>query len=541
MSFRDTQNPGIGGLDELTDAETSFIQNLAGLSYAQGDILYHNGTNLVRLAAGTNGQFLKTQGAGANPVWATVSGAGDVVGPSSATDNAIVRFDSTTGKLIQNSGVTISDNNDLTAYDATNDGNPEFRLGAADAEELHVQTVYDTGAQTLSHVLFTTDVASATADKGLYRFNVDGTDILDIDDGGINFAASKGISIAGTDIITDSAGTATLSNIDALDATTEATIEAAIDTLANLTSIQGRTVTLADAGTNAFFGWDDTAGAYENLTAAEAEAIIEPLIDTLANLTSVQGLTITLADAGADALFGWDDSAAAYQNLSAADARTALGLATTDSPQFTAINLGHASDTTLARVSAGVVSIEGVNIVTESATQTLTNKTLTSPTLTTPSAFTTGGTITLAENTSIALDPAGSADGKWTGITITGTSGYAQAFGDLVYLDPTDSRWEAADANAASGADGDARGILGMVVSAGTDGNACTILLVGVIRADAKFPAFTINNPIYVSETAGSVTQTQPTTTDVVIRIVGAALTADEMYFNPDFTWTTHT
>lgn len=34
---------------------------------------------------------------------------GDVNGPASATDNAIARFDGTTGKLIQNSGVTISD------------------------------------------------------------------------------------------------------------------------------------------------------------------------------------------------------------------------------------------------------------------------------------------------------------------------------------------------------------------------------------------------------------------------------------------------
>lgn len=151
------------------------------------------------------------------------------------------------------------------------------------------------------------------------------------------------------------------------------------------------------------------------------------------------------------------------------------------------------------------------------------------------------GTQVLAENASIQLDPAGSADGKYTGITVTGIAGYTQAFGDLVYLDPTDSRWEAADANSASGADGDARGLLAMVVSAGTDGTACTLLLNGIIRADAKFPTFTVNNPIYVSETAGSVTQTQPTTTDVVIRIVGAALTADEMYFNPDNTWITHT
>ena len=40
-------------------------------------------------------------------------GLGDVVGPSSSTDNALARFDSTTGKLIQNSLVTVSDTGDL--------------------------------------------------------------------------------------------------------------------------------------------------------------------------------------------------------------------------------------------------------------------------------------------------------------------------------------------------------------------------------------------------------------------------------------------
>lgn len=45
----------------------------------------------------------------------TGSGSGDVVGPGSATDNAIVRFDNTTGKLIQNSAVTIADTTGLIA------------------------------------------------------------------------------------------------------------------------------------------------------------------------------------------------------------------------------------------------------------------------------------------------------------------------------------------------------------------------------------------------------------------------------------------
>ncbi len=44
-------------------------------SDAQGDILYYNGTDYVRLAAGTSGHFLKTQGAGANPIWAAATGS----------------------------------------------------------------------------------------------------------------------------------------------------------------------------------------------------------------------------------------------------------------------------------------------------------------------------------------------------------------------------------------------------------------------------------------------------------------------------------
>lgn len=47
-----------------------------------------------------------------------------------------------------------------------------------------------------------------------------------------------------------------------------------ITTLVNLVSIQGRTVTLADAGANAIWGWDDIASAYENLTAAEVLTIV---------------------------------------------------------------------------------------------------------------------------------------------------------------------------------------------------------------------------------------------------------------------------
>ena len=45
------------------------------------------------------------------------------------------------------------------------------------------------------------------------------------------------------------------------------------------------------------------------------------------------------------------------------------------------LELGHASDTTLSRSSAGVLAVEGVEIPTVSSTSTLTSKTLTSPKL----------------------------------------------------------------------------------------------------------------------------------------------------------------
>lgn len=54
---------------ELTKLEWESIATHKADGQAQGDILYFNGTSWVRLPAGTAGQLLKTQGAGANTVW----------------------------------------------------------------------------------------------------------------------------------------------------------------------------------------------------------------------------------------------------------------------------------------------------------------------------------------------------------------------------------------------------------------------------------------------------------------------------------------
>lgn len=140
--------------------------------------------------------------------------------------------------------------------------------------------------------------------------------------------------------------------------------------------------------------------------------------------------------------------------------------------------------------------------------------------------------------TSIALDPAGSADGTYTGITVTGTAGTTLAFGDLVYLAAADSRWELADADAAS-TSGDV--MLGMCVLAAADGAPTILLLDGIIRADAAFPALTISAQVYASTTPGDIQVAQPSGTDDVIRVVGRAITADEIYFHPSEDYITHT
>lgn len=64
---------------------------------------------------------------------------GDVTGPASSTDNAIAKFDLTTGKIIQNSNVIVSDTADVTANSFISDAADPADAGvvrAANAEQI---------------------------------------------------------------------------------------------------------------------------------------------------------------------------------------------------------------------------------------------------------------------------------------------------------------------------------------------------------------------------------------------------------------------
>lgn len=109
----------------------------------------------------------------------------------------------------------------------------------------------------------------------------------------------------------------------------------------------------------------DTNTTNLNLTKPEVGASsdtwgnkINTNLDTLDGLFSA-GPALKLANGGTGA-------------VTQVDARTNLGVGTGDSPQFTAVNVGHASDTTITRSAAGVIAVEGGVVPKEDRANTFT-------------------------------------------------------------------------------------------------------------------------------------------------------------------------
>lgn len=143
-----------------------------------------------------------------------------------------------------------------------------------------------------------------------------------------------------------------------------------------------------------------------SLVFATSPTLVTPVLG-VATATSINGATITSGtlnwsvtwtNTGDQTSIVWItgtkaqfDTAVTDWNIVYSGDSPTLGTITTTGN----IELGNASDTTISRVSAGVIAVEGVTVPTLSSTSTLTNKTLTAPIITYSINAQTGTTYTL--------------------------------------------------------------------------------------------------------------------------------------------------
>jgi hypothetical protein len=104
------KNIDISGATVVVRGDTAYVSNLSGTSLTI--------TEVDGSPSGTPSTLKFPNGSltdnGDGSFTFAPAGTGDFVGPSSATDNAIVRFDSTTGKLGQNSTVIVDDTGNIS-------------------------------------------------------------------------------------------------------------------------------------------------------------------------------------------------------------------------------------------------------------------------------------------------------------------------------------------------------------------------------------------------------------------------------------------
>jgi hypothetical protein len=123
-----------------------------------------------------------------------------------------------------------------------------------------------------------------------------------------------------------------------------------------------------------------------------------------------------------------------------------------------------------------------------------------------------------------AVDGTPASDDLWHGRAITGVNAGATIAQWEAVLMGSGGEWLLADAT-----DDTLAPCRGLAAAAGTDNNPMTVVTEGVIRNDAWSWA-TLGAAIYLSTTAGGLTQTAPSATGEIVQPVGFAITADVMY-----------
>ena len=170
-------------------------------------------------------------------------------------------------------------------------------------------------------------------------------------------AAASSASTASTQA-TNASNYATAASTSASNASTSASAAAA--DAASAASALAQTLTAYDNFDDRYLGAKSSDPSLDN----DGNALIA---GALYFNTVIPGMKVYTGSAWVIAYSSGSGLLQVANNLSdvasTATSRTNLGLGTGDSPQFTAVNVGNASDTTVTRASAGVIAVEGSNVL----------------------------------------------------------------------------------------------------------------------------------------------------------------------------------
>jgi len=134
--------------------------------------------------------------------------------------------------------------------------------------------------------------------------------------------------------------------------------------------------------------------------------------------------------------------------------------------------------------------------------------------------------LALASGKNIKLIQAVTSDHTWSGITAVMTAGAALTIGQAVYVGGADSKMELADADAAA-----TMPVIALATGTIAEDATGEFLLFGFFRDDTW--TWTPGGLLYASTTPGALTQTAPSGTGDQVQVLGVAITADIILFNP--------